>query len=127
MVPQYPNVLILLDGNTTYQSRIPTVAILDNLFAAHRIGPTVAIFVDNGAQARQVDLNFSDPFLWFLTTFLAKCWRRAAPFSSTTATRRTTPGARVDSAPLSAVAEAHGEVLPRGRPDGGPYERCRMR
>jgi enterochelin esterase family protein len=82
-VPQHPNVLILFDGNTTYQNRIPTVAILDNLFAAHRIGPTVAIFVDNGAQARQVDLNFSDPFLSFLTDELLPWAQRQYHFMAT--------------------------------------------
>ncbi|MGE5242988.1 MAG: alpha/beta hydrolase-fold protein [Betaproteobacteria bacterium] len=84
-VPQRPNVLILFDGNTTYQRRIPTVAILDNLFAAHRIGPTVAIFVDNGAQARQVDLNFSDPFLSFLTDELLPWAQRQYHFTATAA------------------------------------------
>jgi enterochelin esterase-like enzyme len=84
-VPQHPNVLILFDGNTTYQNRIPTVAILDNLFAAHRIGPTVAIFVDNGAQARQVDLNFSDPFLSFLTDELLPWAQRQYHFTATAA------------------------------------------
>jgi enterochelin esterase family protein len=84
-VPQRPNVLILFDGNTTYQSRIPTAAILDNLFAAHRIGPTVAILVDNGAQARQVDLNFSDPFLSFLTEELLPWAQRQYHFTATAA------------------------------------------
>lgn len=81
-LPQRPNVLILFDGNTTYQSRVPTVAILDNLFASHKIGPTVAIFVDNGGQARGVDLNFSDAFLAFLTDELLPWAQREYHFTS---------------------------------------------
>jgi enterochelin esterase-like enzyme len=84
-LPQHPNVLILFDGNTTYQSRIPTVAILDNLFAAHKIGPTVAILVDNGGQARGIDLNFSDPFLAFLTDELLPWAQREYHFTAAAA------------------------------------------
>ena len=64
---QKPNVLILFDGGTTYQNRIPTTVILDNLYAAHKIGQTVAIFVDNGGVARASDMNFNDAFVKFLT------------------------------------------------------------
>lgn len=81
-LPQHPNVLILFDGNTTYQSRVPTVTILDNLFAAGKIGPTIAIFVDNGGQARGVDLNFSDPFLAFLTSDLLPWAQRTYHFTA---------------------------------------------
>jgi len=35
-----PNVLVVTDGGTTYQDRIPTPTILDNLYAEHKIGPT---------------------------------------------------------------------------------------
>jgi enterochelin esterase family protein len=80
-LPPHPNVLILFDGNTTYQSRVPTPAILDNLFAAHKIGPTIAIFVDNGGQARAVDLNFSDPLLAFLTDELLPWAQREYHFT----------------------------------------------
>jgi enterochelin esterase family protein len=61
-----PNVLLLLDGGTTYQFRIPTQAILDNLYAAHKIAQTVAIFVDNGAEAREFDMTFNEAFNRFL-------------------------------------------------------------
>jgi len=62
-----PNVLVLLDGGTTYQSRIPTATILDNLFASNKIGQTVAVFVDNGGEARAFDMTFNDAFVKFLT------------------------------------------------------------
>lgn len=65
-----PNVLILFDGGTTYQSRIPTTTILDNLFAANKIDQTVAVFVDNGGEARAFDMIFNDAFVTFLTNEL---------------------------------------------------------
>jgi enterochelin esterase-like enzyme len=62
-----PNVLVLFDGGTTYQYRIPTTTILDNLFAANKIDQTVAVFVDNGGEARAFDMTFNDAFVKFLT------------------------------------------------------------
>jgi enterochelin esterase family protein len=61
-----PNLLIVFDGGTTYQYRIPTATILDNLYAAQKIDQTVAVFVDNGADARALDMTFSDAFVKFL-------------------------------------------------------------
>lgn len=79
---QNTNVLILLDGGTTYQYRIPTTAILDNLFAAHKIGPTVALFVDNGGSARGLDMNFSDAFVKFLADELLPWAQREYKFKA---------------------------------------------
>jgi enterochelin esterase-like enzyme len=79
---EHPNVLILFDGGTTYQSRIPTTTILDNLYAEHKIGPTVAIFVDNGGVARSLDMNFSDAFVWFLTDELLPWVQREYNFKA---------------------------------------------
>lgn len=58
------NVAVFLDGGI-YVNRIPTPAILDNLYAARKITPTVAVFVDNGG-ARSDDYYFSDAFDRFL-------------------------------------------------------------
>jgi len=57
--------LIMFDG-AIYVNRIPTPTILDNLYAEHRIGPTVAVFVDNGGAARATDYYLSDAFTGFL-------------------------------------------------------------
>lgn len=65
--PKDPNVLIMFDGGSTYQTRIPTTTILDNLYAEHQIKPTIAIFVDNGGAARTGDMYFNDEFVKFLT------------------------------------------------------------
>jgi enterochelin esterase-like enzyme len=61
------NLLIVFDGGTTYQYRIPTTTILDNLYAAGKIDQTVAVFVDNGGEARALEMTFSDSFVKFLT------------------------------------------------------------
>lgn len=63
---RHPNLLILLDG-LTYAKSVPTFRILDNLFAAHRIGPTVAVLVQNGSgDSWRTDMDFSDSFVAFL-------------------------------------------------------------
>jgi enterochelin esterase-like enzyme len=62
-----PTVLLLLDG-MTYATSVPTTRILDNLFAAHRIGPTIAVLVKDGAgDAWRTDMYFDDDFIAFLT------------------------------------------------------------
>lgn len=55
------NVLIVFDGGI-YINRIHTPTILDNLWAERRIGPTVAVFIDNAGAARARDYYFSDAY-----------------------------------------------------------------
>lgn len=81
-VPKNANLLVLLDGNSTYQHRIPTTTMLDNLYADHRIGPTVAVFVDNGGTARALDMNFSDAFVRFLSDELVPWVEREYAFTA---------------------------------------------
>jgi enterochelin esterase-like enzyme len=77
-----PNLLILFDGGTTYQSRIPTTTILDNLYAAHRVGPTIAVLVDNGGAARAFDMTFNDAFVKFLADELVPWVQREYHFKA---------------------------------------------
>jgi len=78
----WANLLILFDGGV-YTNRIPTPRILDNLYADHKIGPTVAVFVDNGGgAARSVDLYFSDAFVKFLTDDLLPWVERQYKFKA---------------------------------------------
>ena len=80
---QNPNLLILFDGGV-YKDRIPTPVILDNLYAAHKIGQTVAVFLDNGGpEARQTDLAFSDAFVKFLVDELVPWVEREYKFKAT--------------------------------------------
>jgi enterochelin esterase-like enzyme len=72
------DLLIVFDGGTydaSPSSLIPTPTILDNLIAAKRIGPTVAIFVNDIGQ-RNRDLGGYAPFSDFLALELIP-WARA--------------------------------------------------
>lgn len=63
---QDPDLLILLDG-ATYAKSVPTFRILDNLFAAQKIGPTLAVLVQDGSgDSWRTDMYFSDSFVAFL-------------------------------------------------------------
>jgi enterochelin esterase-like enzyme len=62
------DLLIVFDGETydgSASSLIPTPTILDNLIAAKKIGPTMAVFVDNMGQPNR-DLGGYAPFADFL-------------------------------------------------------------
>ena len=68
---------MVLDG-LTYTSDIPTPAILDDLLAAGRIRPLVAVFVANASpEARNVDLACHPPFAEFLAQELVPWVRRS--------------------------------------------------
>jgi enterochelin esterase-like enzyme len=77
------NLLLLFDGSI-YLNRIPTPTILDNLYAEGRIGPTVAVFVDNGG-ARSDDYYLSDTYNRFLTDELLPWVEREYPIKPTPA------------------------------------------
>jgi enterochelin esterase-like enzyme len=74
------DLLIVFDGGTydgSAGSLIPTPTILDNLIAAKKIGPTVAVFVNNVGQQRSRDLGGGyPPFEDFLVLELIP-WVRA--------------------------------------------------
>ncbi len=68
--------LVVLDGKT-YTSDVPTPTILDNLLAARRIPPLVAVFVANASpQARSLELSCHPPFAEFLARELIPWVRR---------------------------------------------------
>ena len=68
--------LIVLDGRT-YTSDVPVPTILDNLLAARRIPPLVAVFVANpSAEARGLELACHPPFAEFLARELIPWVRR---------------------------------------------------
>lgn len=76
--PQGPplGLLVLLDGRT-YSSDIPGPIILDNLLAAGRIPPMVAVFVANpSAEARVQEMSCHPPFTEFLARELIPWVRR---------------------------------------------------
>jgi enterochelin esterase family protein len=62
-----PYDLLIFFGGHSYTVEIPTPVILDNLLAAKRIRPAVAVFVANpGLDARNVELSCHLPFVDFL-------------------------------------------------------------
>jgi enterochelin esterase family protein len=72
------DLLVVFDGGTydgSPASLVPTPTILDNLIAARKIGPTVAVFVNNMGQ-RNRDLGGYSPFDDFLVLELIP-WVRA--------------------------------------------------
>jgi enterochelin esterase-like enzyme len=63
------DLLIVFDGRTydgSSLSLIPTPTILDNLIAAKKIGPTIAVFVNNKGDQRNRDLGGYVPFSDFI-------------------------------------------------------------
>jgi enterochelin esterase family protein len=67
---EHPNLLVFLDG-ATYANAMPTRRVLDNLVAAGKIGPTIAVFVADGdGDGWKTDLYFSEQFVSFLTNEL---------------------------------------------------------
>ena len=68
--------VVFLDGRT-YSSDIPGPTILDNLLAARRIPPLVAVFVANpSAEARVLEMTCHPPFAEFLAQDLIPWIRR---------------------------------------------------
>ena len=66
-----PNALMIVFDRGAYLSAVPTPTILDNLIAASRISPTVAVFVDNPDQAtRTKELTPNPDFPEFLVSEL---------------------------------------------------------
>lgn len=61
-----PHCLLLLLDGLDYLQAMPTPTILDNLIAAHRIPPTVAVFIGNAPGKRGRELGCYTPFNEFL-------------------------------------------------------------
>lgn len=75
--------VVLFDGEAYGDGKaVPTPRILDNLIAARRIKPVVAVFIDNLPNRRQTDLGYSDDFTRFvgdeLVTWLRSRYRVSA-------------------------------------------------
>jgi enterochelin esterase-like enzyme len=69
------NLILVLDGESVPDD-MPVPTILDNLIAAHRIGPTVAVMVANAPGARPAELSYSADFARFMRGELVP-WVRA--------------------------------------------------
>jgi enterochelin esterase family protein len=114
----YP-LLVLFDewaylGDTGQQPLVPTPTILDNLIAAGRIPPVVALFLGNAPGARDRELGCSPEFTRALATELLP-WARGL-YNFTSDPRRTVVGGSSRGGLAAACAglwqpEAFGNVL----------------
>jgi len=102
--------LIVLDGRT-YSSDIPGPTILDNLIAAGRIPPVVAVFIGNPSpEARVVELACHPPFAEFLERELIPWVRRGYRVSSDPA-RTVIAGSSLGGLAAACAGLAHPEIF----------------
>jgi enterochelin esterase-like enzyme len=102
--------LVLLDGRT-YSSDVPTPTILDNLFAAGRIPPQVAVFVANpSAEARGLEMACHPPFAEFLARELVPWVRRGYRVTDDPA-RMVIAGSSLGGLAAAFAASKHPEVF----------------
>jgi enterochelin esterase-like enzyme len=102
--------LIVLDGRT-YTSDIPTPTILDNLLAARRIPPLVAVFVANPSpEARSLELSCHPPFADFLARELIP-WVRHGWRVTTDPTRTAIAGSSLGGLAAACAATKDPDVF----------------
>jgi len=76
--------LLVFDGGE-YVSSIPTPTILDNLIAARRISPMLAVLVGNPQGRRDEELNANEAFADFIATELISWIKNRYPISASPA------------------------------------------
>jgi enterochelin esterase-like enzyme len=102
--------LVVLDGRT-YTSDVPGPTILDNLLAAGRIPPLVAVFVANpSAEARVRELSCHPPFAEFLARELIPWVRRGYRIADDPA-RTAIAGSSLGGLAAACAAVRHPEVF----------------
>jgi enterochelin esterase-like enzyme len=103
-------VIIVFDGSA-YLTQVPTPTILDNLIAASRLRPTIAIFVDNPDQAtRTRELTPNPEFPEFLVSELLP-WVQARYNVTTDPGRTVVAGSSFGGLAATYAALRHSEVF----------------
>ena len=75
------NLLVFLDAEA-YTKSVPTPRILDNLYAAKKLGPTIAVFVPDGdGTSWKDDTYFNDSYVAFLAEELVPWAQRTYGFA----------------------------------------------
>jgi enterochelin esterase-like enzyme len=102
--------LVVLDGRT-YTSDIPGPTVLDNLLAAGRIPPLVAVFVANpSAEARMKEMSCHPPFAEFLARELVP-WVRHGWRITDDPARTAIAGSSLGGLAAACAAVKHPEVF----------------
>jgi enterochelin esterase family protein len=104
----YP-VLVVFDGDW-YRTLVPTPTILDNLIAAKRIPPVVAVFVDNPGRSRSEELYCNRKFDDFLATELLP-WMTKRWAAATDPARTTVAGSSAGGIGAACAALFHSERI----------------
>jgi enterochelin esterase family protein len=101
--------LLTFDGGA-YVKSIPVPTILDNLVAAHRIAPMVAVFVGSANEQRDVELNQNERYAQFLATELVP-WVRAKYAIASSPARNVVAGSSMGGLAATFVANRHPEIF----------------
>jgi len=102
--------LVVLDGRT-YTSDVPAPTVLDNLLAAGRIPPLVAVFVANpSAEARVRELSCHPPFAEFLARELVP-WVRGSYRITDDPARTAIAGSSLGGLAAACAAMKHADVF----------------
>ncbi|MEO8451549.1 MAG: alpha/beta hydrolase-fold protein [Gemmatimonadota bacterium] len=113
------DLLIVFDGEW-YLTLVPTPTILDNMIAARKIPPVVAVFVNNPGTSRSAELHCSLPFADFLTTELVP-WVKQRYAVTDDPARTTLAGSSAGGLASTCAALAHPERFGNVLSQSGAY------
>jgi len=101
--------LLVFDGGE-YVSSIPVPTMLDNLIAAKRIAPMVAVFVASPDEQRNTELNQNEHFAEFLAAELVP-WVRTKYAITSSPARNVIAGSSMGGLAAAFVANRHPELF----------------
>ena len=111
--------LLTFDGGE-YVSSIPVPTMLDNMIAAKRIAPMVAVFVASPDEQRNTELNQNEHFVEFLATELLP-WVRAKYAIASSPARNVVAGSSMGGLAAAFVANRHPELFGNVLSQSGAY------
>ncbi|MBW8768186.1 MAG: DUF3327 domain-containing protein [Gemmatimonadetes bacterium] len=101
--------LLTFDGGE-YVSSIPVPTMLDNLIAAKRVAPMVAVFVASPDEQRNTELNQNEHFAEFLATELIP-WVRSKYAIASSPAHNVVAGSSMGGLAAAFVANRHPEIF----------------
>lgn len=128
-----PNALLFLFDADPYLDLVPTPVILDNLIAAARIPPTVAVFISNPSQTRDKELLPNREYAEFLAKELIP-WTRAHYRVTNDPQKTVVAGSSFGGLAAANAGLRHSDIFGRilvlsgsfwwGRDKSGPWDEC---